>query len=95
MPQRRKGRFRFCVFPGYNWCGPGCNGPGAPINELDAACKAHDICYQRGRAACECDEEFLRRLRPHINSYTQQGRHARLIYHYMKVQSFFTSNFFR
>ena len=46
MPQRRKGRFRFCVFPGYNWCGPGCNGPGAPINELDAACKAHDICYQ-------------------------------------------------
>jgi hypothetical protein len=95
MPQRRNGGFRFCFFPGYNWCGLGCNGPGAPINDVDAACKAHDICYSRGRCPCECDQEFLKRLRPHINSRTQQGKHARLLYHYMKVQSFFTCDRFR
>ena len=27
-----------------NYCGPG-NNPGAPIDELDRACKAHDDCY--------------------------------------------------
>jgi len=27
-----------------NWCGPG-GGPGAPINQLDACCQAHDNCY--------------------------------------------------
>ncbi|MER2089353.1 MAG: phospholipase, partial [Sporosarcina sp.] len=53
MPRRGNGRFRFCILPGYNWCGPGCNGPGDPINDLDAACKAHDICYRMGKNACE------------------------------------------
>ena len=82
------------VVPGYNWCGPGCNGPGAPINDLDAACKAHDDCYRRGRHACECDREFLKRLRPKINPYTREGRHARLMYNYIRLQSGITCGFF-
>nr|WP_082732065.1 phospholipase [Sporosarcina sp. HYO08] len=84
---------RFCIFPGYNWCGPGCNGPGPPINELDAACKAHDKCYQRGRCACECDQEFLCRLRrlcDKIDPCTQEGRHTRFLYRYMKLQTLIT-----
>ena len=81
--------FRFCIFPGYNWCGPGCNGPGPPINEVDAACKAHDICYRKFGNRYECDRELLWRLQPHLESRTELGRHARILYRYMKVQAFF------
>ncbi|MGM8211168.1 phospholipase [Virgibacillus sp. W0430] len=80
----------FCLFPGYNWCGPGCRGPGAPINAVDAACKAHDFCYKKYGPSCTCDRAFLEQLRPLINSHTQQGRQAKIIYNYMKLQSFFT-----
>ena len=92
MTRREHSRFHFCIFPGYNWCGPGCNGPGPPLNEVDAACKAHDDCYRRGGHPCECDREFLNRLRYKINSDSQQGRHARLLYHYMKLQTVFSCN---
>jgi hypothetical protein len=87
-PQNRKEGFRFCVFPGYNWCGPGCNGPGEPINRVDAACKAHDRCYRRGRHRRACDKEFIRRLQPLIELDTQEGHHARVIYHFMRVKMF-------
>ncbi|MCK1997546.1 phospholipase [Psychrobacillus psychrodurans] len=90
MARRGNGKPRFCVFPGYNWCGPGCSGPGAPINDVDTACKAHDDCYRRGNNRCECDREFLRRLHPKINNNTQKGRHARTLYNYMKLQTTFT-----
>lgn len=95
MPQRRKRHIGFCVFPGYNWCGPGCSGPGAPINDVDAACKQHDECYRRHRSPCECDQVFLQRLRPQINRYTPEGRHARMLYNYMKFQTLFTCGFYR
>lgn len=88
--QRRNRNRRFCLFPGYNWCGPGCSGPGAPINAVDAACMAHDKCYSRGINPCECDHEFIRNLHPLINPYTQEGRHARILYNYMKLQTVFT-----
>ena len=91
---RRNGRLRFCILPGYNWCGPGCNGPGAPINDVDAACKAHDDCYRSGRNACECDREFLCRLRNKIDPCTHKGKHARLLYNYMRLQSCMTCRFF-
>ena len=29
----------FCIFPGYNWCGPGCSGPDDPANDVDAVVK--------------------------------------------------------
>ena len=92
--KRNKG-FHFCVLPGYNWCGPGCNGPGPPINDIDEACRAHDICYLMGRSRCACDRELLDRLYPKINSHTEKGRHARLLYNYMKLQSHVTCGFFR
>ncbi|PIC63453.1 phospholipase [Sporosarcina sp. P13] len=92
--QRNRGP-RFCIFPGYNWCGPGCNGPGPPVNDVDAACRAHDICYRTGRSRCECDCEFMDRLYSEINPYTQEGRHARTLYNYMRIQSRFTCRYFR
>jgi hypothetical protein len=95
LSQRRKRGLRFCVFPGYKWCGPGCSGPGAPINDVDATCKSHDECYSRGRNPCECDREFLRQLRPKINVYTQKGRHARTLYNYMRFQTKFTCNSYK
>ncbi|MFJ7936574.1 phospholipase [Sporosarcina sp. NPDC096371] len=95
LSRRKNGRFRFCVLPGYNWCGPGCNGPGPPINDVDAACKAHDICYFKGRRACDCDREFLDRLRPLIDPCTKEGRHARFLYNYIRLQTRMTCGFFR
>lgn len=92
MPRRENRGPRICVFPGYNWCGPGCNGPGEPINEVDAACKAHDKCYRGYGDRCKCDSEFLRRLRPHINQNSEKGRRARTLYNYMKIQTRFTCN---
>ncbi|SDI40432.1 coat protein VP1 [Alteribacillus persepolensis] len=80
----------FCVFPGYNWCGPGCSGPGAPVNAVDAACKEHDECYRRhGGPSCYCDDMFIRTLYQLQNPYTQEGRHARFLYQYMRMQMFF------
>lgn len=58
MSQKRSSRFGFCVFPGYRWCGPGCSGPVAPINDVDAACKKHDLCYKRYGDQCACDRAF-------------------------------------
>ncbi|MCJ8009286.1 phospholipase [Lederbergia wuyishanensis] len=96
MSRRRyEKRFRFCVFPGYNWCGPGCSGPGAPVNEVDAACKAHDDCYRVSSKYCECDYEFLRRLHPLINPNTRMGRQASLLYNYMKFQILLNCGFYR
>ncbi|OZM56978.1 phospholipase [Lottiidibacillus patelloidae] len=85
--------FRFCIFPGYKWCGPGCSGPGAPINRVDAACKMHDECYQYYGDKCYCDQVFIQQLRPLVNPYTVEGRHADLIYGYMKLHTFFTCRF--
>ncbi|WP_084019280.1 phospholipase [Desulfuribacillus alkaliarsenatis] len=82
--------FKFCVFPGYRWCGPGCSGPGRPINVVDAICREHDICYKKSCSRCECDLLFLRRLKPLINLHTTIGRHALLIYLYMRIQVIFT-----
>lgn len=95
MPKRRNGNCRFCVLPGYNWCGPGCSGPDAPVNDVDAACKTHDECYRNGRSPCECDREFIQLLQTKINGFTEEGRHARMLYHYMKIQTIFTCNSYR
>lgn len=85
----------FCIFPGYKWCGPGCSGPGFPINEVDAACKAHDECYRRFGPSCYCDQEFMHRLRHQINPYTTKGRHAQLLYNYMNFKTLFACSFTR
>src|SRR3712207_5090856 len=39
-----------------NWCGAGDMNRASPVDALDAACRAHDLCYERvGRGACICD----------------------------------------
>lgn len=64
------------------WCGPGCSGPGPPIDEIDACCKAHDECYERrGYWDCVCDNELLNCLRPLQDRFV-----ARLVYNYFYTQ---------
>ncbi|WP_228550168.1 phospholipase [Salinibacillus xinjiangensis] len=79
-----------CVFPGYRWCGPGCSGPGAPINDVDACCKRHDFCLKRGRSFCECDREMMKCLRNKKSLSTKKGRVAALMYIYFILQSLIT-----
>ena len=80
-----------CLFPGYRWCGPGCSGPGAPINDVDACCKAHDQCIERYGYSYQCDRKFVNCLRPKVNFYTRKGRTAALMYGFIKVQLAFGS----
>lgn len=48
------------LFHGH-WCGAGDENRAAPVDALDAACRAHDLCYERvGRGACACDKAFLK-----------------------------------
>jgi hypothetical protein len=81
-----------CIFPNYRWCGPGCSGTGEPINDVDACCRRHDRCLLQGISSCRCDSEFMNCLRPKINHQTEKGRTASLMYHAMKLKSFFTCN---
>jgi hypothetical protein len=83
----------FCLFPGYRYCGPGCSGPGAPINDVDAACKKHDECFSKYGLSCKCDIQFLRRLKKKCNPYTKKGRQAAILYNYMKFQAAFSCGF--
>lgn len=44
-----------------NWCGVGDADRATPVDAFDAACRAHDLCYERlGRNACACDRAFLK-----------------------------------
>ncbi|TLS37007.1 phospholipase [Pseudalkalibacillus caeni] len=90
MEKKRGPRPGFCIFPGYKWCGPGCSGPEEPINEVDAACKAHDFCYKKYGPSCKCDIAFMKQLEPLVNPYTEEGRHAQVMYQYMKFRTMFT-----
>ena len=48
------------------WCGKNQPAPGedpTPVDAWDAACKRHDLCYQRrGRDHPRCDIAFVQRL---------------------------------
>ncbi|MDQ0219737.1 phospholipase [Peribacillus cavernae] len=79
-----------CPFPGYRWCGPGCSGPGAPLNDVDACCQRHDRCLNRGISPCRCDFEFMNCVRSKMNNHTKKGRQAALMYRAMKVKTSFT-----
>lgn len=44
-----------------NWCGAGDAHRGRAVDALDAACRVHDLCYEkRGRGACTCDRALLK-----------------------------------
>jgi len=56
------------IFNAYgNWCGPNHPKPGTtpePFDKLDAACRAHDLCYaQNGYSNCSCDAKLVETLR--------------------------------
>jgi len=89
MNCRRK-PFSFCVFPGYRWCGPGCSGPGAPINDVDSCCYKHDLCLKRGNSPCYCDKKFMECLHSKRNPHTKKGRQANVMYNFMKLKTSFT-----
>ncbi len=86
----RENRPSFCIFPGYKWCGPGCSGPGAPINDVDSCCYKHDLCLKRGNSSCYCDNRFMECLYSKINPRTLKGRRANIMYKFMKVKTAFT-----
>ncbi|MGF9887878.1 hypothetical protein ABEX78_04445 [Priestia megaterium] len=61
---RTNGKPRHAFSPGYKWCGPGCSGPGCPVNDVDCCCKYHDLCYEDYGSCHSCDEQFLDCLAP-------------------------------
>ncbi|WP_018661621.1 hypothetical protein [Heyndrickxia acidiproducens] len=89
VPKHNK-HFSHCIFPGYRWCGPGCSGPGAPTNDVDACCMRHDLCLKRGRSVCECDSAMVECLRTKMNPYTRKGRQAAVIYRAMRLKRLFS-----
>ncbi|MGM0844839.1 MAG: phospholipase [Bacillota bacterium] len=81
----------FCIFPGYRYCGPGCSGPGAPVNVVDAACKAHDECYGRFGPSLRCDRMLMESLQDKLRDDSAEGRHAKIMYGYMKLKTMFSA----
>ncbi|SES90858.1 hypothetical protein SAMN05421676_10283 [Salinibacillus kushneri] len=66
--------------PGYRYCGPGCIGPGTPVNQLDVFCMQHDTCYRSNGNRRLCDDVFLRQLHPYTYRRDKLGKDARLMY---------------
>lgn len=57
-----------------NWCGPG-HGGGRAIDDVDAACKTHDECYdRRGYLDCDCDRSLISAMDRLITSRRINGR---------------------
>lgn len=60
-----------------NWCGPLCSGPGAPIDDVDQCCQAHDQCYaNRGYGACSCNWKLMACVGPKRNLHSPKGGSA-------------------
>ncbi len=75
--------------PGYRYCGPYCSGPGRPVNQLDAFCREHDLCYRSSISRRYCDEFFLHRLRPYLHERGRIGRDAALMYRAINLKRSF------
>ena len=56
------------------WCGKNNSGPGHPIDSLDRACMGHDQCLNIRRPVCDCDREFINRLRQIRHQYSAGPR---------------------
>jgi hypothetical protein len=75
-----------------NWCG--LNHPkdiddaADPIDELDASCKRHDLCYvAEGQFSCACDQVLSSELEVSLLANRYQGSQklfAQSFFHYMK-----------
>ncbi|MFT8321500.1 MAG: Parvovirus coat protein VP1-like protein [Bacillus sp. (in: firmicutes)] len=86
QPSRRK-RIGFCLPGGYRYCGPGCSGPGVPINYVDSCCKAHDNCVSKYGSCCLCDRALIRCVQAKTKQQNQEGKTARLIANVMILRT--------
>ena len=89
MRQRNRNTNSGFCFPGYRYCGPGCSGPGAPVNEVDRCCQFHDACYDRYGPTKHCDDMFQRCLSRYSHARTKMGKDARLFSAAVRVKNFF------
>lgn len=87
MMKQKRPPFGFC-YPGYRYCGPGCTGPGAPTNPVDACCQMHDRCYALyGYKSQYCDDLFHYCLQPYMNPNDRMGRNAILFSRAINLKS--------
>jgi hypothetical protein len=74
-----------------NYCGPGHGDPTGitpPIDDVDAVCRTHDLCYNNAGSSgtCGCDRTLIMSMPAAIASTpSQQGKNAGAL-----VQSFFS-----
>ncbi|MBD8026353.1 Parvovirus coat protein VP1-like protein [Ureibacillus sp. Re31] len=88
VPIMRRPRIGLC-YPGYRYCGPGCSGPGAPTNPVDACCKFHDECYLKNSNKRYCDRLFQQCLSSYTHSNSKMGRDARFFSRAINLKNFF------
>ncbi|MEK3990447.1 MULTISPECIES: Parvovirus coat protein VP1-like protein [Robertmurraya] len=79
-------------YPGYRYCGPGCSGPGRPVNQLDALCMKHDACLRRYGSHRMCDEIFMQRMIPIRNQRNKMGRDAAIMSGFMNLKRMFSAH---
>ena len=84
----RRPRRGFC-YPNYRYCGPGCSGPGTPVNGVDRCCMLHDRCYAQNVGKKHCDDLFQQCLNQYKKSPTKMGRDANLFSRAIKMKNFF------
>ena len=84
LKQRTKNGF--CLPGGYRYCGPGCSGPGAPINYVDSCCKKHDECVGRYGSCAYCDQRLIHCVETRKRVKGNEGKTARLISNFMSLR---------
>ena len=58
----------------WNWCGRDRTNGGRPVNSADAICMQHDKCLAQRRPVCDCDREFVNRMKAIKNNYGGRDR---------------------
>ncbi|AYV66534.1 Parvovirus coat protein VP1-like protein [Niallia circulans] len=84
--RRKRNPIKLCLPGGYRYCGPGCSGPGAPINYVDSCCRRHDQCVETYGSCRYCDEKLLHCVQSKSRERTQEGKTARLISDFMRFR---------
>lgn len=76
-----------------NWCGPShpvdtTKAP-PPIDNLDASCMRHDLCYEtKGTLNCDCDADLVGEIRADLDNKAYlrpQLKYARNIHNYFQA----------